>query len=118
MELIIILLILMTQINGKNGTPALDVSKLTPLISAFGKKPLSDIPILKDLNLGSILPENTNLSDLMSAVSAFSSFAAPAGQEQVQPEKAAPANNMPPLRPISKIADSNITHALNQYFSE
>lgn len=115
MEIILLLILLITQMNGKNGKPALDFSKLTPLMSLLGDKPISEIPALKNLNLSSILPENMNISEIMNAVSAFSSFAAP---KQEQETAASAQSSMSPLRPISKIADANITYALNQYFSE
>ncbi len=115
MELILIIILFLTQMNGKNGKPALELSKLTPLLSMLGDKNLSELPALKNLDLKSILPENMNISDILSAVKAFSSFAAP--QAAAEP-KAEPTQSMPPLRPISKIADANITYALNQYFSE
>lgn len=114
MELILIIILFLTQMNGKNGKPALELSKLTPLLSMLGDKNLSELPALKNLDLKSILPENMNISDILSAVNTFSSFATPQAAEP----KAEPTQSMPPLRPISKIADANITYALNQYFSE
>ena len=115
MDLILIIILFLTQMNGKNGKPALELSKLTPLLSMLGDKNLSELPALKNLDLKSILPENMNISDILNAVKTFSSFAAP--QAAAAP-KAEPTQSMPPLRPISKIADANITYALNQYFSE
>ena len=58
-----------------------------------------------------------NVSDIMNAVSAFSALSSQTGDASI-PEETVPANGMPPLQPISKIADADITYALNQYFSE
>ena len=68
MELILIIILFLTQMNGKNGKPALELSKLTPLLSMLGDKNLSELPALKNLDLKSILPENMNISDILNAV--------------------------------------------------
>lgn len=126
MELILILLLLMSQNKDKNGKPALDLQKLAPVLTALGsgENTFLDLSMLKNLDLGSLLngnfdlsslfSNNSNLSNIINAVSAFSSFAQSAtpAHENVQ------NNTMPPLQPISKIANANITYALNSYFSE
>ncbi len=118
MELILILLILNMQ--NKNGTFSLDLKKLAPVLNAFirGDNDFINSPILKNLNsllngnfdLNSLLSlNNGNLSDIINTVSAFSKNAA-------IPEKT--QCDSPPLQPISKIANENITNALNAYFSK
>lgn len=118
MELILILLVILAQ-SGKNGKTLFDPEKLTPLLSLLGGEngALANLPFLKNLNFGNLLPENMNVSDIMNAVSAFSALSSQTGDASI-PEETVPANGMPPLQPISKIADADITYALNQYFSE
>lgn len=124
MELILILLILNMQ--NKNGTSSLDLKKLTSVLNAFahGDNDFINLPILKNLDVNSLLNgnfdlnsifplKNGNLSDIIDTISAFSTFS----KNVAVPEKSQ-SDFMPPLKSISKIANENITNALNSYFSE
>lgn len=112
MQFLLLLLLIFSQNNNENFH--FDLNKLLPIISQITGK---DLSLFSNLNLQNLNLQNllNNPAERTQILSLFSNFFPPTETEK---EKGETFDKIPPLQPISNIADKSVCNALSNYFSK